>query len=107
MSHLPKIILVCTSAASPVICAAAFIPENQRRIPTVSIHVSPGGDDAADGSASRPFKTLVRAKRAASSANTSADVVVELADGMYRLDEPLHFRAADGGQAGTRVVWKA
>src|SRR5688572_24460090 len=106
MNRLARIIFLFMSAALPLICAAVSIPENQRRIPTVSIHVSPGGDDAGDGSASRPFKTLVRAKRAASSANTSADVVVELADGIYRLDEPLHFRAADGGQAGTRVVWK-
>jgi hypothetical protein len=34
-------------------------------------------------------------------------VIVELADGVYRLSEPLHFRAVDGGQAGTRVVWQA
>jgi hypothetical protein len=107
MNRLHLKILVCFVAASPVICAAVSIPENQRRIPTVSIYVSPHGDDAGEGSASRPFKTLVRAQRAASAANTGADVVVELADGIYRLDEPLHFRAADGGQAGTRVVWQA
>jgi hypothetical protein len=107
MNRLAEKILVGMICALPIIGAAAFIPENQRRIPTVSIHVSPGGDDANEGSASRPFKTLVRAQRAASAANTSADVIVELADGIYRLDEPLHFRAADGGQAGTRVVWQA
>jgi hypothetical protein len=94
-------------AALPVICTAAFIPENQRRIPTITIHVSPLGDDAGDGSASRPFKTLTRAQGAARGANADADVVVELADGIYRLDEPLHFRASDGGQAGTHVVWQA
>ncbi len=107
MNRLAEKIFVGMIGALPIICAAAFIPENQRRIPTVSIHVSPDGDDASDGSASRPFKTLVRAQRAASAANTSADVIVELADGIYRLDAPLHFRAADGGQAGTRVVWQA
>ncbi|MEO8018619.1 MAG: right-handed parallel beta-helix repeat-containing protein, partial [Pseudomonadota bacterium] len=85
-----KKIFVCWIATLPVICAAAFIPENQRRIPTVSIHVPPRGDDAGDGSASRPFRTLVRAQRAVGAANSNADVVVELADGIYRLDEPLN-----------------
>jgi hypothetical protein len=27
----------------PIYCAAAFIPENQRQLPTVTIHVSPLG----------------------------------------------------------------
>jgi len=88
-------------------CAAAFIPENQRAFPTLTIHVAPNGSDAGDGSESRPFQTLARAQRAVRSANSNADVIVELADGVYRLSEPLQFRAADGGQAGTRVMWKA
>jgi hypothetical protein len=94
-------------AAWPVYCAAAFIPENQRQIPTVTIHVAPVGNDAGDGSEARPFQSLTRAQRAVRSANNNADVIVELADGIYRLSEPLQFRAVDGGQAGTRVMWKA
>jgi len=107
MGRIVEKLFVSLLAAMPVICAAAFIPENQRRIPTVSIHVSPRGDDAGDGSGSKPFKTLARAQRAARAANDDADVVVVLADGIYRLDEPLHFSARDGGQAGTRVIWQA
>jgi len=94
-------------AAWPVCCAAAFIPENQRQIPTVTIHVAPVGNDAGDGSVARPFQSLTRAQRAVRSANSNADVIVELGDGIYRLSEPLQFRAVDGGQAGTRVMWKA
>ena len=94
-------------AAWPVCCAAAFIPENQRQIPTITIHVAPVGNDAGDGSEARPFQSLTRAQRAVRSANSNADVIVELADGVYRLSEPLQFRAVDGGQAGTRVIWKA
>ena len=40
-------------------------------------------------------------------ANASSNVVVELADGIYRLESPLHFRAVDGGQENTTVVWQA
>lgn len=91
----------------PVAGLAAFIPENQRRIETVTFYVSPLGDDAGDGSKAKPFKTLQRAQSAVRSANTIANVVVELADGMYRLDAPLQFRAADGGQENTTVIWQA
>jgi hypothetical protein len=94
-------------AAWPVYCVAAFIPENQRQLPTVTIHVAPLGDDAGDGSRARPFQSLARAQRAVRAANINADVIVELADGIYRLSEPLQFRAVDGGQAGTRVTWTA
>jgi hypothetical protein len=94
-------------ATWPICCAAAFIPENQRAFPTVTIHVAPNGSDGGDGSEARPFRTLARAQRAVRAANTDADVIVQLADGIYRLDEPLQFRAPDGGQAGTRVVWTA
>src|SRR4051812_1590769 len=94
-------------AAWPLHCVAAFIPENQRQLPTITIHVAPSGNDAGDGSEARPFQSLARAQRAVRAANGKADVNVELADGIYRLGEPMQFRAADGGQSGTRVVWKA
>jgi hypothetical protein len=107
MSPSTMRLMVCVLAAWPAVCAAAFIPENQRQIPTLTIYVSPHGDDAGDGSEGRPFLTLARAQRAVRAANVNADVNVVLADGIYRLSEPLHFRATDGGQAGTHVVWKA
>jgi hypothetical protein len=86
---------------------AAFIPENQRAIETVTIRVSPQGDDGGDGSLSRPFKTLARAQQAVRLINGRAHVVVELAEGIYRLSDPLHFNARDGGQEGTTVIWRA
>jgi hypothetical protein len=86
---------------------AAFIPENQRQIQTVTYHVSLQGDDAGDGSTARPFKSLERAQRAVRSVNGAANVIVELGEGMYRLDAPLQFRAADGGQQNTTVSWQA
>lgn len=89
------------------LCRAAFIPENQRQLETVDYHVSPNGDDTGDGSEARPFKSIARAQRAVRSANNGANVVVVLADGVYRLSEPVNFSAADGGQAGTTVLWQA
>src|SRR3546814_3944073 len=68
--------------------------------PTVTIAVSPAGNDAADGSIAHPFRTLTRAQVAVRDANAKGDVVVRIADGLYRLDAPITLTAADGGQKG-------
>jgi len=73
----------------------------------VMIHVAPDGDDRADGTTARPVRSLRRAQALVRAANVRGDVTVILADGIYALDAPLAFRAADGGQAGHRVEWRA
>jgi hypothetical protein len=40
-------------------------------------------------------------------ANSEHDVIVQLADGVYRIEHPLLFRAADGGQNEHTVMWTA
>ena len=92
--------------AVPLCCVATFIPENQKRVETVTYHVSPQGNDTGDGSSSHPFKSLERAQRAVRSANASSNVVVQLADGIYRLESPLYFRALDGGRRTQRLYGK-
>ena len=72
----------------------------------VVLHVSPQGDDRNPGSASRPVRTLTRAQALVRASNLKADVTVEIAPGAYRLDSPLVFTAADGGQGGHRVTWR-
>lgn len=62
---------------------------------TKTFHVSPRGDDAADGSAARPFATIERAVRAAREAGGTARVV--LAKGEYRLARTLKLGKADSG----------
>ena len=91
--------VLCLLAAWPAFCVAAFIPENQRQFTVVTIHVSPRGDDAGDGLQARPFKSLIRAQQAVRSANNGADVTVVLADGVYRLTEPLHSEPLTAGRA--------
>jgi hypothetical protein len=93
--------------ALPAIGLGALVPDNQRNVATITFSVSPQGDDAADGSAARPFRTLTRAQQAVRSVNSNANVVVVLADGIYRLADPLHFTAEDGGQGGNSVTWQA
>ena len=72
----------------------------------VVLHVSPKGDDRDPGSADRPVRSLTRAQALVRASNLKADVTVEIAAGEYRLERPLVFTAADGGQAGHRVTWR-
>ena len=80
-------------------------PAQSRQAQVVTIAVSPSGDDAADGSMDHPFRTLERAQRAVRELNGDHDVVVRLARGIYRIDHPLIFRAADGGRNEHKVMW--
>lgn len=70
------------------------------------LHVAPGGSDAGDGSQERPVASLSRAQELVRSLNTEHDVTVRVASGTYRLDEPLHFTARDGGMGGHVVRWE-
>src|SRR3546814_11172937 len=93
-------------AAAMLAPSAAAQTEGLTR-PTVTIAVSPAGNDAADGSVAHPFRTLTRAQAAVRAANANSDVVVRIADGTYRLDAPITLAAADGGQQGWVVTWAA
>jgi len=73
----------------------------------VVIAVSPGGSDAAAGTVEHPFKTVERAQQAVRLVNAEHDVVVQMEDGVYRLEKPLRFAALDGGRNGHLVVWRA
>ncbi|WP_291873989.1 right-handed parallel beta-helix repeat-containing protein [Caulobacter sp.] len=86
--------------------AGVEIHERPASVPVV-FEVSPRGSDAGDGSAARPFATLARAQAAVRAVNAANAVTVRLADGVYRLDPPLRFARADGGQNGFVVRWEA
>ena len=72
-----------------------------------TVHVSPSGNDAADGSAAAPVRSLERARALVRTYNASDDVIVQLADGAYRLERPLILSREDGGQNGHSVTWSA
>lgn len=91
---------VFTMYLSPVL-AQSHRPE------PVTLAVSPLGDDDAAGTVDHPFRTLERAQKAVRDINHDHDVVVQLADGTYRIEQPLLFRAPDGGQNEHTVTWMA
>ena len=92
-----------------VLCAAAASARISR---PVTLHVAPDGSDVrGDGTAVRPFATPARARdelrRLRSEGQLAAGATVVLADGVYRLSEPLELGADDSGSPGFPVVWKA
>lgn len=72
--------------------------------------VSPSGDDAGgDGSSSRPYKTIGKAKLAvrANPLRGTCPILVNVRSGVYRLTEPLQFDASDSGGPGGVVRYQA
>src|SRR5579859_5718787 len=76
---------------------------------TAQIYVSPSGDDRNAGAANSPVRTLERARDLVRSRNQSmsADVVVNLRPGLYRLERPLVLDARDSGSNGHYVIYQS
>ncbi len=105
-----------TTSIKTALIALSLVPAAalaaRKPIEAYTIAVSPTGSDAADGTPAHPFQTLQRAQQAVREHNTTGNVVVQLADGTWRLTAPLRFASADGGQPGGptghyTVTWAA
>ncbi|MEO3807371.1 ricin-type beta-trefoil lectin domain protein [Sphaerisporangium sp. B11E5] len=94
-------------AALGLTAAAALVAPSSALAATTTLYASPSGTGSACTSAqpcSLPAaQTAVRSLTGA----MSGDIVVELADGVYRLSAPLRLTAADSGNNGYQVIWRA
>jgi len=73
-------------------------------------YVSTSGNDANPGTKAKPFATLQRARDAVRkkiAAGLTADVLVHVRGGTYRLAEPVVFGPVDSGTEKHRVVYAA
>ncbi len=73
----------------------------------LQIHVSPRGDDAAEGTAGSPVATLSKARDLLRRAAGREAVTVMVADGVYELPETLVLGPEDSGTEAAPVRWKA
>ncbi|MEQ4305824.1 RICIN domain-containing protein [Plantactinospora sp. B6F1] len=93
-----------TTAATVTVVAASAAPALAA---TTTLYASPSGSGTACTAATpcslAGAQTAVRSRTGA----MSGDIVVELADGVYRLTSPLRLTAADSGTNGYRVIWQA
>ena len=80
-----------------------------RFLPAAEITVSPGGSDAAAGSAAAPFATLERARTEVRSLRRmkAEPVTVWLEPGVFPIAQTLELGAADSGTAEAPVIWRA
>jgi hypothetical protein len=76
---------------------------------SLTILVSPDGNDHNPGTTDAPFRTIERAQAAVRSltATQSSDITVLLRGGTYQLVKPLRFEAQDSGLNGFRVLYRA
>ncbi len=77
----------------------------------VVLHVAADGNDANDGSQSKPFATVQRARDAVRATKAkgplAGPVTIVLAGGTYRLDKTLEFGPEDSGAADAPITYKA
>ncbi|MDR8411857.1 RICIN domain-containing protein [Nonomuraea sp. 3-1Str] len=108
-SPVPALRPVLTGVIAAVLAAASALvaPLTSALAATTTLYVSPSGTGTACTSAQpcslSAAQTTVRSLNGA----MSDDIVVELADGVYRLSAPLRLTAADSGNNGHTVTWKA
>ncbi|MGM1062669.1 RICIN domain-containing protein [Saccharothrix sp. Mg75] len=94
-------------AAAAVLAAVVVTLAPPAHGATTTLHASPSGTGTAC-SATQPCSLPAAQAAVRSQAGAmSGDVVVQLADGVYRLSEPLRLTAADSGTNGYRVLWQA
>ncbi|SCL59575.1 Ricin-type beta-trefoil lectin domain-containing protein [Micromonospora eburnea] len=95
------------AAAVMITAAAVLVAAAPAAAATTTIYAAPSGTGSTC-SVSQPC-SLTAAQAAVRSRNAamSGDIVVELADGVYRLAAPLRLTAADSGNNGYTVIWRA
>ncbi|MGO4184910.1 sugar-binding protein, partial [Paenibacillus sp. TAF43_2] len=77
--------------------------------PSATIYVATNGDDhTGEGTQDKPYKTLAKAKAVVRTLpKTGGDIVVQIADGYYSLDETLVFNKDDSGSASSTIRYEA
>lgn len=79
---------------------------------SLSFHVSSNGNDSDEGTISKPFATIQRAKQAVRAVinkaqNVNDSITVWIHQGIYRLETPLIFTEYDSGSQDLKVIYSA
>ncbi len=74
-----------------------------------TIYVATDGDDVTgDGTKENPYKTIAKAKEVVRTLpKDDGDIVVQIADGFYPIDEPLVFTSEDSGSENSTIRYEA
>ncbi len=107
---LLTVLAVLVTAVFPIIASAEekttdFISESGN---IIELYVDVNGDDTASGEKSSPFKTLQRARQKVRELNDgmSGDIIVNIGEGVFTLDETFTLTSEDSGKNGYKVIFK-
>ncbi|MEH0516850.1 right-handed parallel beta-helix repeat-containing protein [Streptomyces sp. B21-079] len=109
-SRRPKLRIRAATAATALVGAllSAVASAGTAQAATMTtLYASPSGTGTACSVTQPCSITQAQTSVRAVNAGMTGDIVVQLADGTYRLSAPLSFTAADSGNNGHTVVWKA
>ncbi len=101
---------LAAARAAAVVLAAGFavvVPAASASAAVTTIYASPTGTGSACSSAQPCSLSAAQAAVRSQVASMSGDIVVQLADGVYRPAAPLTFTSADSGTGGHTVSWQA
>ena len=101
----PCLAALALLAASAGAVVAQAVPASAATAAT--LHVSPNGTGTACSTSQPCSLTQAKTNVRAINGSMTGDIVVEVADGTYRLTNPLTFTSADSGTGGNTVIWKA
>jgi hypothetical protein len=107
MSTRTMTVLAALAAVSTAFAGAALVAAPAHAAATVTIAVSPSGNDSNPGTPDQPVATPAKAQQLARAQSATNDVTVQLAGGTYRLTSPLTFTGADSPGPGHQVTWQA
>ncbi|NUW33341.1 ricin-type beta-trefoil lectin domain protein [Nonomuraea sp. SMC257] len=100
---------VLTGVLAAVLAAASalVVSVTSALAATTTLYASPSGTGTACASAQPCSLSAAQAAVRSLNGAMTDDIVVELADGVYRLPAPLRLTAADSGTNGHTVTWRA
>ena len=107
--NVKKLVCSIISLSLLVNSGIAALPVSASAVDTdTEIYVSPDGNDSNSGSSESPFKTLERAKAEVRvhNSNMSGNIIVNIASGVYYMDNTLEFTQADSGTNGFSVIYR-
>ena len=109
-SAVPRRLLTAAAAATLATVAAAVAVaahSGPSFAAGATIYAAPSGSGSSCSAAQPCSLTAAQTAARSLTGSMSGDIVVQLADGVYRQSSPLRLTAADSGTNGYRVVWQA
>ncbi len=103
-----RLLLAAVAAAGLTATAAAVVAAAPSALAaTTTLYAAPAGTGTSCSTAQPCSLPTAQNTVRSMVGGMSGDIVVQLADGVYRLTTPLRLTAADSGTNGYRVVWQA